>query len=72
MRLSKSKQYRVSAYNSERVFITSRFGSFTSMQQCRMTANQLARESRQMLGYFSVYCVNDDSYAMYDYNGKKL
>lgn len=72
MRLSKSKQYRVSAYTADRVFITSRFGEFSTLQQCRNTANQLARESRQMLGYFSVYCVNDDSYQMYDYNGKKL
>ena len=72
MRLSKSKQYRVSAYTADRVFITSRFGEFSTLKQCRLTASQLAREQRQMLGFFSVYCVNDDSYQMYDYNGRKL
>ena len=72
MRLSKSKQYRVSAYTAERVFITSRFGEFSSLKQCRLTANQIAREQRQVMGFYSVYCVNDDEYAMFNFNGKRV
>ena len=72
MRLSKSKQYRVSAYTHDKVFITSRFGEFISLKHCHQMANQIAREQRQVMGFFSVYCVNDDEYQMYDYNGRKL
>lgn len=72
MRLSKSKQYRVSAYTADRQFVTSRFGEFSTLKQCRQTASQIAREKRQVMGFFSIYCVNDDEYAMYNYNSKRV